>query len=180
MPNKKFSVVVCRSDNNGNDWVYDSTVIGEQTLFVGAPWLFLASNGDLQCYYDSEPLASLNGAPGSQWIAMQGRNGIKGEWDKYNIVTTSRDINQSKLCRDGMASVIDLGNNRIMVVTEGIENSVSGGKYANVLRAIQSFDGGKTWDYDGRKILYQSFIDESSQRRYNAYCPMGIRIGEGQ
>ena len=140
----KFSVVVCRSDNNGIDWVYDSTVIGEQSLFVGAPWLFLPSNGDLQCYYDSEPLASSNGAQGSQWIAMQGRNGIIGEWNKYNIVTASRDINQSKLCRDGMASVIYLGNNRIMVVTEGIEDSPSGRKYENVLRTIQSFDGGKT------------------------------------
>ena len=41
---------------------------------------------------------------------------------KYNIVTDSKDINQSKLCRDGMVSVIDLGNNRIMVVTGGIED----------------------------------------------------------
>ena len=72
----QFSVVVCRSDNNGIYLVYDSTVIGGQTLFVGLPWLFLTSNGDLQCYYDSEPLASVNDAPGSQWIAMQGRNGI--------------------------------------------------------------------------------------------------------
>ena len=72
----QFSLVVCRSDNNGIDWVYDSTVIGGKTLFVGTPLLFLASNGDLQCYYDSEPLASANGALGSQWIAMQGRNWI--------------------------------------------------------------------------------------------------------
>ena len=28
----------------------------------------------------------------------------------------------NKLVRDGMASVIDLGNNRIMVVTEGVED----------------------------------------------------------
>ena len=44
---------------------------------------------------------------------------------------------------------------------------------------MQSFDGGKTWIYEGRKILYQSFINKSSQRRYNAYCPIGIRIGGG-
>ena len=72
----QWSVTVCRSDNDGYDWVYDSTVIGGQSLFVGAPWLFLANNGDLQCYYDSEPLADYYGATGSQWIAMQGRNGI--------------------------------------------------------------------------------------------------------
>lgn len=175
----QFSVVVCRSDNNGVDWVYDSTVIGGQGLFVGAPWLFLAQNGDLQCYYDSEPLANANGASGSQWIAMQARNGITGEWNKYGIITASRDIKIEKLVRDGMASVIDLGNNRIMVVTEGVEDNPSGGKYANVVRAIQSFDGGKTWDYYGRRIVFQAKIDSSSNRRYNAYCPMGIRIGGG-
>ncbi len=175
----QFSVTVCRSDNNGFDWVFDSQVIAGQTLFVGAPWLFLAQNGDLQCYYDSEPLASNYGSYGSQWIAMQGRNGITGDWNKYGLIQASRDSNTGKLCRDGMASVIDLGNNRIMVVTEGVEDYTSGGKYANVVRAIQSFDGGKTWNYDGRRIVYQSFIDEGTQRRYNAYCPMGIRIGGG-
>ena len=41
-----------------------------------------------------------------------------------------------------MASVVDLGNNRIMVVTEGIEDNKSGGVYSNVVRAIQSNDGG--------------------------------------
>ena len=40
-----------------------------------------------------------------------------------------------------MHTVIDLGNNRIMVVTEGVEDNPSGGKYANVVRAIQSFNG---------------------------------------
>ena len=176
---KQWAVTVCRSDNNGFDWVYDSTVISGQTLFVGAPWLFLANNGDLQCYYDSEPLADYYGAYRSQWIAMQGKNGITGDWTKYGVVEASRDSDISKLCRDGMATVIDLGNNRIMVVTEGVEDYPSGGVYSNAVRAIQSFDGGKTWDYVGRRIVYQSFIDGGSQRRYNAYCPMGIRIGGG-
>ena len=176
---KHFSIVVCISDNGGVDWIYDSTVISGQTLFVGAPWLFLAQNGDLQCYYDSEPLARNNGDSGSQWIAMQGKNGLEGDWDKYNIVTASRDENINKLVRDGMASVIDLGNNRIMVVTEGVEDEKSGGEYSNVIRAIQSFDGGKTWDYKGRRIVYKSGLDETSKRTYNAYCPMGIRIGGG-
>ena len=108
---KLWSVTICRSDDNGFNWVYDSTIISGQKLFVGAPWLFLANNGDLQCYYDSEPLANDNGASGSQWIAMQGRNGITGEWNKYGIIVASREIVISKLCRDGMAAVIDLRNN---------------------------------------------------------------------
>lgn len=174
-----YSVVVCRSDNGGYDWVYDSTVIAGCTQFVGAPWLFIAQNGDMQCYYDSEPLATQNGVSGAQWIAMQGRNGRTGAWDKYGVVAASRDADASKFIRDGMASVVDLGNNRIMVVTEGIEDTMSGGVYSNVVRAIQSFDGGYTWNYAGRKIVYQSGIDSASGRRYNAYCPMAVRVGNG-
>ncbi len=176
---KQYSIVICKSTNSGKDWTYDSTVISGQTSFVGAPWLFLANNGDMQCYYDSEPLASQNGSSGSQWIAMQGRSGLAGDWNKYGVKAASRDNNAGKFIRDGMASVVDLGNNRIMLVTEGIEDSASGGVYSNVVRAIQSFDGGNTWDYSGRKIVYQSFIDSASGRRYNAYCPVAIRIGGG-
>lgn len=175
----QYSVVICKSTDSGVNWTYDSTIISGQTEFVGAPWLFIANNGDMQCYYDSEPLAAQNGSNGSQWIAMQGRNGLSGDWNKYGVKAASRDANAAKFVRDGMASVVDLGNNRIMLVTEGIEDSQSGGVYANVVRAIQSFDGGNTWDYAGRRIVYQSFIDSASQRRYNAYCPAAIRIGNG-
>ena len=105
--NLLWSVTVCRSDDNGFNWVFDSTVIGGQSLFVGAPWLFLANNGDLQCYYDSEPLANNNGAYGSQWIAMQGKRGTTGPFNKYGLVVASRDPNIYKLCRDGMPTVID-------------------------------------------------------------------------
>ena len=177
--NNQYAVVVCRSDDGGVNWVYDSTVIAGCTQFVGAPWLFIADNGDMQCYYDSEPLATQNGVNGAQWIAMQGRNGRTGEWNKYGVVAASRDANASKFIRDGMASVVGLGSNRIMVVTEGIEDTRSGGVYANVVRAIQSFDGGVTWDYAGRRIVYQCGFDSNTGRRYNAYCPMAIRVGNG-
>ncbi len=174
-----YAVVVCRSDNSGVSWVYDSTVIAGCTEFVGAPWLFIADNGDMQCYYDSEPLATERGVRGAQWIAMQGREGLTGEWNKYGVVAASRDANTAKFIRDGMASVVGLGNNRIMVVTEGIEDNQSGGVYSNVVRAIQSFDGGRTWDYSGRRIVYQCGLDAASGRRYNAFCPMAIRVGNG-
>lgn len=175
----EYAITLCRSDDGGYNWVYDSTVIAGCTEFVGAPWLFIAQNGDMQCYYDSELLASQNGVQGAQWIAMQGRQGRTGNWDKYGVVAASRDADVSKFIRDGMASVVDLGNNRIMLVTEGIEETASGGVYANVVRAIQSFDGGYTWDYAGRKIVYQCGFDSASGRRYNAYCPMAIRVGNG-
>ncbi|WP_163195163.1 phage capsid protein [Clostridium thermarum] len=175
----KHWITICRSDNNGKSWVYDSTVVGNTSRFVGAPFLFRADNGDLQCYYDSEELAEVNGRPGHQWIAMQGRNGISGSWNKYGVVTVSREANSALLTRDGMATVVNLGNNRLMCVTEGVETYATGGSHANVIRAIQSWDGGMTWDYNNRQIVYQSRIDAGSGRRYNAYAPYAIRIGGG-
>lgn len=175
----KHGITICRSNNNGKDWVYDSTVIGNTSRFVGAPFLFRADNGDLQCYYDSEQLAADNGHPGYQWIAMQGRNGTSGAWSKYGTVVASREANPALMTRDGMATVVNLGNNRLMCVTEGVETNATGGTNANVIRAIQSWDGGKTWDYNNRKIVYQSRIDAGSGRRYNSYVPYAIRIGGG-
>jgi len=69
-----------------------------------------------------------------------------------------------------MPTIIDLGDNRIMIVTEGVEDKMNGEKYSSVIRAIQSFDGGRTWDYNGRRIAYQSWIHSDSKRRYNEYC----------
>jgi hypothetical protein len=175
----KYSITICRSDNNGGSWVYDSTVIAGKSKFVGAPFLFKANNGDLQCYYDSEQLATDSGHDGFQYIAMQGRNGTSGDWTKYGTVVASREANVATISRDGMATVVDLGNNRLMCVTEGIESVSTGGANANVVRSIQSFDGGKTWDYNNRQIVYQSRVDASSGRRFNAYCPYAIRIGGG-
>ena len=62
----QWAITVCKITNFGIDWVYDSTIIAGQYQFVGAPWLFLADNGDLHIYYDSEPLASYLGAYGRE------------------------------------------------------------------------------------------------------------------
>lgn len=175
--NGTFRVTVYRSEDGGDRWAYDSTVDESATRFVGAPFLFLRRNGDLQCYYDSEPMAAENGRPGFQWIAMRGRSGLTGDWDHYGLVTASREHDTSLLTRDGMPSVVDLGGDRLMCVTEGVETRGRGG--ANVVRAITSEDGGRTWDYAGRRILYECRVDPVSGRQFNAYAPWAIRLSNG-
>lgn len=171
-----WRVQVYRSDNGGVSWAYDSTVAGPSRRFVGAPWLFLTANGDLQCYFDSEPLAAENRRPGFQWIAMKSRRGINGPWTKYNLVTVSRESDPNVLTRDGMPTVISLGGNRLLCVTEGV---LPGHGNANVVRAIESLDGGATWDFSGRRVLYQCHIDPGTDRRYNAYAPFAFRADDG-
>ncbi|QRK06730.1 phage capsid protein [Archangium violaceum] len=177
--NGQFRVTVTRSDNDGNSWVYDSTVVGPVSRFVGAPFLFLRANGDLQVYYDSEELAAARGYPGHQWIAMQGRNGRTGPWTAYGVVTVSREKAAGALSREGMPTVVRLGGDRLMVVAEGVEPFPTGGVRANVIHSTQSWDGGRTWDDSMRRTVYQSRIHSGTGRRYNAYAPYAIRVGNG-
>ncbi|EPX56662.1 hypothetical protein D187_008004 [Cystobacter fuscus DSM 2262] len=177
--NGQFRVTVTRSDNDGDGWVYDSTVVGPVSRFVGAPFLFQRANGDLQVYYDSELLAEQGGYPGHQWIAMQGRSGLTGPWTAYGVVAVSRDKRAGALSREGMATVVQLGGDRLMAVVEGVEPFATGGARANIINAVQSWDGGRTWDDSLRRTVYQSRIDPASGRRYNAYVPYAIRVGNG-
>ncbi|WP_253908862.1 phage capsid protein [Corallococcus exiguus] len=175
----QWRVTITRSDNDGDSWVYDSTVVGPTTRFVGAPFLFQRGNGDLQVYYDSELLAAQGGFPGHQWIAMQGRQGTTGAWNAYGTVTVSRDKRAGALSREGMPTVVQLAGDRIMAVVEGVEGFPTGGARANVINAVQSWDGGRTWDDSLRRTVYASRIDPGSGRRYNAYVPYAIRVGNG-
>ncbi|MFP2923856.1 phage capsid protein [Pyxidicoccus sp. 3LG] len=177
--NGQWRVTITRSDNDGDHWVYDSTVVGPTTRFVGAPFLFLRGNGDLQVYYDSELLAAQRGYPGHQWIAMQGRRGITGPWTAYGTVAVSWDKRAGALNREGMPSVVQLSGDRIMAVVEGVEPFPTGGAHANVINAVQSWDGGRTWDESLRRTVYRSRVDPGSGRRYNAYVPYATRVGNG-
>ncbi|WP_394843539.1 phage capsid protein [Pendulispora brunnea] len=175
----QFRITVARSDDDGDGWAYDSTVAGPVSRFVGAPFLFLRENGDLQMYYDSEELAAAGGFPGHQWIAMQGRRGIGGAWNAYGTVTVSREKASGALSREGMPTVVQLGGDRLMAVVEGVEPFPTGGVRANVLHATQSWDGGRTWDDALRRTPYQAPVHAASGRRYNAYAPHAIRVGNG-
>lgn len=175
--NGLFSVVVGKSTNNGLSWAYDSTIISGSSYFVGAPFLMVAS-GNLQCYYDSEKLAADYGHPGFQWVAMVSRNGYTGNWTKYGStpVVASRENNQNNLCRDGLTTVVNLGNNTLMAVTEGADLAEP---HPNVIYEIRSYNNGQTWDYANRRVLYQSAIDPITGGRFNAYCPFAIKMSDG-
>lgn len=53
----EYAITVCRSDDGGYNWVYDSTVIAGCTEFVGAPWLFIAQNGGMPDMSNADVMA---------------------------------------------------------------------------------------------------------------------------
>jgi hypothetical protein len=110
---------------------------------------------------------------------MQGRLGTTGAWTAYGVVAVAWDKRAGALNREGMPTVVQLGGDRLMVVVEGVEPFTTGGARANVINAVQSWDGGRTWDESLRRTVYRSRVDPGSGRRYNAYVPSAIRVGNG-
>lgn len=159
-----WQVVVCRSDDDGRNWGFDSSVVGRvRHTFVGAPHLFLTARGDLQCYFDNEALPARRGQKGSQWVTMKQRHGTTGSWDAHGLTVVGAPPRHG-VVRDGMPSVVQLDDpGRIMVVMEG----VGGG--ANVVNAAESFDYGRTWK--SRTRVYQAKTDHGTGKRFNAYVP---------
>eukprot|EP00392_Amoebophrya_sp_AT5.2_P017567 g17944.t1 len=221
-----WRVTLCRSEDRGKTWEFDSTVAGpfrgSRGVFVGAPAMRLRrADHDhhqvLQVYFDNEPEPERHGLHGHQWITMVERADvfhIKGPEDgKGNheeppknftiplatylaiflvlpsgpdpvifqkggrwgdLVVVSRAPDRNEVSRDGMATVIDLDGQQVMCVTEGVQGG------ANVVRAVFSGDGGRTWDWrHSRQIVYAAGVDPISGKRYNAYCPWGARVGNG-
>jgi len=164
---KSWQVVVCRSDDDGASWVFDSLVIGPvHGHFVGAPFLFVTQRGDLQCYFDNEQEPALHGNAGAQWITMKQRKGLAGSWDAAGLVVVGAPAG---FVRDGMATVVQLDDPaRLMVVMEGVADG------ANVVHAAESFDSGVTWDGKTRARVYHAKRDDAGGL-YNSYVPWAIK-----
>jgi len=185
LPNGKdsFSIVLCRSDNNGQTWAFDSMITGPfqgtpgvPDHFVGAPFLRYDS-GMLEVYYDNEPLPNQRGETRHhQWITMLKRDALSKNTAWPQTPTVVSKTSGNALSRDGMASVVDIGNNQLMVVTESVSLIPP---HPNVVSATFSWDGGATWDMGSRKTIYEGKLDATTGNRFNAFCPWAIRVGGG-
>lgn len=170
----QWQVAVCRSEDGGASWAYDSTVDSTETgRFLGAPCLRFSGNGDLQCYYDSEVAAADAGHPGYQWIAeaSRPRHANVQAWTLTGVAC--RPADPRVLSRDGMASVCSLGGGDMMLVCEGVDPAKPS---VNCLFSIFSHDDGKTWDYKSRARIWAPV---KNGVQFNAYCPWAIRCADG-
>lgn len=190
-PTLGFRVRLSQSTNNGGTWSVAGTIVdwAPDSNFVGAPFLNELSDGTLQAYYDSEPLAG----GGNQVIGVKTgtRDSATGDWNwGSERVVNSVPLPGGGVIRDGMPTVVNLGNDsdgngdRLMVVTEAVK--VTNGVAANVVRAFQVENGGASqndWDnlLDSR-IVYESpaFDNANPAQRYNAYAPFGVRTSDGR
>lgn len=178
-----FSIVLCRSDDNGFTWAFDSMITGPfhgtpgvPDHFVGAPFLRYDS-GILEVYYDNEPLPNQRWETRHhQWITMLKRDALSKNTAWPQTPTVVSKTAGDALSRDGMASVVDIGNNQLMMVTESVSLIPP---HPNVVSALFSWNGGATWDMGSRKTIYEGKVDAITGKRFNAFCPSAIRVGGG-
>ena len=170
----RWEVTVCRSTDSGNSWAFDSVVAASfNGQFVGATCLFFARDGDLQCYYDSEPAATAAGHPGQSYVALvsKGKLAFGAAWSHLRVAC--RPADERTFARHGMATVVPLGGSELILVCEGVDPTNT---RRNCLYSIFSHDDGKTWDLASRRVICRPMIGVV---QFNAYCPQAIRVGDG-
>jgi hypothetical protein len=153
-----YSIRVATSKDGGKSWAMHSTVFEVHPVGEGpsrglwAPFLFETRRGVLQCYYDDEYTPWREGFSGHQWVRMHTWNPKTQQWQ--NPVTVSRAHHPVHLSRDGMPSVVELSNERLLCVLESVQTFPP---HAGVIRCVESRDGGRTWSWtrEERRVVYQ-------------------------
>lgn len=171
-----YSVKVAVSHNGGKNWKPHSTVLEVRPEGEGpsrglwAPFLFETRGGVLQCYYDDEYTPWLEGFSGHQWVRMHTWNPRAQRWEEP--VTVSRAHNPIHLSRDGMPSVVELANGRLLCVLESVQTFPP---HAGVIRCVDSSDGGRTWSWrrEERRVVYQP-----RDTRFMALAPWVVKLWE--
>lgn len=115
-------------------------------------FLFETRRSVLQCYYDDEYTPWREGFSGHQWVRMHTWNPKAQQWE--NPVTVSRAHHAAHLSRDGMPSVVELSDGRLLCVLESVQTFPP---HAGVIRLVEWRDGGRTWSWtrEERRVVYQ-------------------------
>ncbi len=166
---KKFSIRVAISRDGGRSWRHHSTVAATNGTDFGfwSTFLLQRPDGTLQCYYDDERSPSIEGLPGHQWITMKTYNAQTSRWE--DATTVSRASGEL-LSRDGMCSVIETSDRRLVCICEGVQECHP---HRGCLWITDSKDGGRTWSYPHRKLW------EPTNPDFNALAPWAVKMSNG-
>ena len=173
-----YAIRVSVSRDNGSHWNAYSTVTSHTlpekrgpSQGLWAPFLFEAPDGRLQCYYDDEKTPLDAGFPGHQWLMMRTWEPSTKTWERPVVVSRAHD--PKHLSRDGMGTVVALSKNRLLCPLESVEVMPP---HANLVRAVFSDDGGKTWSWQRgeRAVLYSP-----QKTDFMALSPYLTRLSDG-
>lgn len=173
-----YSIRVAASKDGGATWAPHSVVesVEPEGRFpsrgLWSSFLLELRDGTLQCYYDDENAPFQAGLPGHQWVQMRTWDPELRRW--VAPVTVSRAHDPRALSRDGMASVVELPDGRLLCAFESVQVAPP---HANLVRLVESADGGRSWSWlrEERRVLYQP-----ADTRYMALAPWMVRLQSGR
>jgi len=178
------SINVAISKDNAKTFTHHSTVVHytgtddelypEWMLYPIGYWstfIFLASNGDLQLYYDDEITPLKEGYPYHQWWMMRTWNETEKAW--INPVVVSRPNNKDHLSRDGQGTVVEVSPGVLITAIESVHIEAP---HKGCIRILFSEDYGKNWSWqtESRRILYAP-----EDMNYSSLCPWIMRMDDG-
>jgi hypothetical protein len=172
-PQFEYAIKVAISKDRGKSWEHHSTVMTSRGENAGlwASFIMETESGQVQCYYDDEATPKAAGFERHQWAQMKTWNANASKW--VNPVTVSRARNRGHLSRDGMCSVVELPEGRLICALESVTTKEP---TTAVIRLVVSNDSGKTWSWVNteRFVLYKP-----QDKYYNAIAPWITLLSDG-
>ena len=171
---RSYAIEIAESIDGGATWqahsVVDRSIVDEPSRHSRGLWasfLLQRSDGVIQCYYDDERTPFDAGRRGHQWVTMRTWAAETRAWTAPVVVSRAPG---EELSRDGMPSVVELPGGRLLATVECV---AAQRPHANVIRSVTSDDGGATWSWRERGVVYQP------RGTFMALAPWTIRTRDG-
>ena len=169
-----YAIEIAESQDDGRSWRKHSTVAEARhdrpptrSRGLWSSFVLEKRDGTLQCYFDDEDTPARHGLAGHQWVVMKTWDARLERWDDPVVVSRAHD--PSHLSRDGMPSVVELHDGRLLAAFESVDVRPP---HANLIRCASSADGGQTWSWRERE---RSVIYATKRSNYLALAPWMIR-----
>ncbi len=135
-----------------------------------ASFLFQRSDGTIQCYYDDERTPFEHGSAGHQWVTMKTWDAQHQAWMRPVVVSRAP---RDDLSRDGMPSVVELPGGKLLATVESVQVKRP---HANLIRSVISVDGGASWSWADRGVVYAPKRDFMALAPWTIYTRGGLLI----
>lgn len=173
-----YSIEISESTDSGQTWQRHSVVATarhaekpKRSRGLWSSFILEKRDGSLQCYFDDEDTPAREGFTGHQWLVMKTWDTKSSLWGDPVVVSRAHD--EKDLSRDGMPSVVEMDDGKLLVAFESVQVNEP---HANLIRSVTSDDGGASWSWETRE---RDVLHAPAKDNFMALAPWMIRRGDG-